>query len=170
MPSVILFVFLVIEHFLPTASFKIISLSALPVIHTPHNYIHHSPHLHFHRSLPQDPLVLLSISATNKIRILNLVSLPSRKPPPFPDDAEMIQMAQRMTLSESREEGEPDVDDGPMVIVDGHPELEGWDIAVNGADTEYETIEACAMGLDGTTIVGVGSRGSTWIWVEERVG
>jgi hypothetical protein len=117
--------------------------------------------------------VLLSISATNKIRILNLVSLPSRKPPPFPDDAEMIQMAQRMTLSESREEGEPDVDGGPMVIVDGYPELEGWDIAVkeaDRADTEYETIEACAMGLDGTTIVGVGSRGSTWIWVEERVG
>jgi len=97
-------------------------------------------------------MALLSISTSNVIRAINMASLPPHKAPPFSEDAEMVEMAQRMTL-EGTAEDKDDKEKQP-----------GWDITLAGSD---ERIEACAMGIDGAVIVGVGSRGSVWIWVAE---
>jgi hypothetical protein len=67
----------------------------------------------------------------------------------------MVEMAQRMTLEGSTEDK------------DDHEKLLGWEITLGHGAGCDERIEACAMGVDGAVIVGVGSNGSTWIWVAE---
>lgn len=69
----------------------------------------------------------------------------------------MVEMAQRMTL-----EGIPNNKD------DNQENLPGWDITVGHGSGSDERVEACAMGVDGAIIVGIGSSGSIWIWVAER--
>jgi len=85
----------------------------------------------------------------------------------------MVEMTQRMTLSEERGQERLGIDGESVAAVDGSPQSDGWVITISEGDkaeTDSETIESCAVGLEGTTVVGVGSRGSTWIWVEEPMG
>jgi len=49
------------------------------------------------------------------------------------------------------------------------PKIIGWDIRIDDdaddtGESEREQLEACEMGLDGSVIVGVGSKGNIWIW------
>jgi hypothetical protein len=53
------------------------------------------------------------------------------------------------------------------------PKITTWDITVDGETdgetdpedgSEAEKVEACEMGLDGNVIVGVGSKGTVWVW------
>jgi hypothetical protein len=142
---------------LMSASFKIISVVPLPIIPTPHEHVKHSPHVHVYQSPTHDPMALLSIPTLNAIRLLNLASLPPHKVPPFSEDMEMAEMAQRMTL-----EGVTDKKDG------AGEKQSGWHITLGSGNGTTERIEACAVGVDGVIIVGVGSSGSIWVWVAGR--
>lgn len=102
--------------------------------------------------------------------MLNVIHLPPRKAQPFPpdEDAVDVMMAKKMRLDDDGEGP-----DGTAREQNKHPAIEGWDISIGptevsdagGVDsTMEETIEGCAMGMSGEIIVGVGSKGTIWIW------
>jgi hypothetical protein len=105
--------------------------------------------------------------------MLNVTHLAPRKRPPFPWDEEvMVEMAKRMRLAEERDED--DGERGPK-ISEGPPTLMGWEIRIDAdvnaiGDAADEKLEACAMGMGGKTIVGLGSRGSMWTWTARSLG
>jgi len=153
-----------------SASFKLISVSALPILQTEHPNVPLSPSLRVYQAPFHDPLVLLSCFDTNTIRMLNITHLTPRKPkpsPPPPDEhAAMVEMTERLRLTEGREEEVEGVGGGGDI-----PKITGWDIVINDDDSgearsesETEKLQACEMGLDGHVIVGVGSKGTIWIW------
>jgi polycomb protein EED len=129
----------------------------LPISPTPHEHVKHSPHVHVYGSPIHDPVAFFCNPTCKVVRIVNLAKLLPHKVAPFPEEAEMLEMAQRLTLDGSADAEEKDEEQQP-----------GWNIAVSRDMDDDERIEACAMGLGGAVIVGVGSRGSIWVWVAER--
>lgn len=55
-------------------------------------------------------------------------------------------------------------------ISEGPPVVSGWDLKLGPAtdDSEHnpERLEACAMGMGGSVVVGVGSKRTVWVWKE----
>jgi len=113
-----------------------------------------------------DPVVLFTHSNSTFISILNVIHLQPRKPPPFPLDSDkgpLAEITERMHLYDRRSS------------IEVAPLISSWEIrpvcsSNTSAQTDDlpETLMACAMGMDGQTMVAVGVRGSVWIWNERR--
>jgi hypothetical protein len=129
-----------------TASFKIVSIYALPIIETEHEHVPISPSLYAHRAPGHDPLLLFTFP--HELRITSLGNLKPRQYPPFPHDQTMEGMTQRMRL----------VDDDSQTL----PEIDGWELGLSSDGDEK--FQACAMGLGGSVIVGITSNGGICIW------
>jgi polycomb protein EED len=145
---------------------------SLPIIATEHPNVPVSPKLHVYQSPYNDPLLLFVMLKSDKIQMMNVVHLAARKPPPFPIDDEVTEMTKRMRLADDDDEGD-DLKD----FFRGHTDLPfigGWDIdaGIRTGDTDpnfkKDDIEACAMGMDGRVIVGVGSAGTIWVWINKE--
>lgn len=101
-----------------------------------------------------------------------------KKKPPIQDDADadgtdLAEAAERMNISgsnagEGNEDGEGVIQ--PITGVKNSrpefvpPPIEGWEIALERPEDSEENLMNCAMGCDGEVIVGVGSKGSVWVW------
>lgn len=109
--------------------------------------------------------------------MLNLSHLEPRKPPTFPPDIvekevdEITAQTKRTRLSEGPDE--------PTSVVrrpvDGPQKISGWELKLSEyprvpdrPDTAGETLACCAMGDGGSFIVGLGSRGSIWLWAAKN--
>jgi hypothetical protein len=63
-----------------------------------------------------------------------------------------------------------DDDDDDSNAYDEHSlQDSGWRIGINDSgqvqdSNESDRLEACVMGMEGRVIVGVGSRGTVWLW------
>jgi len=50
------------------------------------------------------------------------------------------------------------------------PEIDTWEITTAAmASVDSGMLMACAMGMNGTTIIGVGVKGTMWIWKARRL-
>lgn len=135
------------------ASFKIISTLSFPTV--PTQFI--TPILHVYQSPNHDPIVLFTYPNSTIITIFNVIHLEPRKPPPFPlDEAGLVESAQRMHLVDQVAN---DIQDRGMPT-----EISGWEIRTAETNHESEKLMACAMGRDGEMIIGVGVKGSIWVW------
>ncbi|KAF5385221.1 hypothetical protein D9615_001474 [Tricholomella constricta] len=139
-------------------SFKVISAVSFPEVQTQFEV----PMLHVFQSPSHDPFVLFTYPKSNVIKMFNVIHLQPRKPPPFPFDEanlDLVESAERMHLG------------GPSRNIP--PEIEGREINMASstaeADGESDRLMACAMGMNGTTIVGVGVKGTIWIWKAQRL-
>ena len=96
-----------------------------------------------------------------------------KKKPPIQDDADgtdLAEAAERMNISGTNAgEGSEDGERATQLISglkNRRPEfvpppIESWGIALEDSE---ENLMNCAMGCDGEAIVGVGSKGSVWVW------
>jgi polycomb protein EED len=140
---------------------------SLPIIPTENATVSTSPGLHVYQSPYHDPLVLYVNLESNAICILNVAHFSPRKTPPFPCDAENImELTKKMRLDDN------DDDNGGIEWMSNSnkpPQVSGWNIEISDSRQVNEgpnddKLEACAMGLEGKVIVGVGSRGTVWLW------
>lgn len=100
--------------------------------------------------------------------MLNVTQLSPRKPPPFPIDEDVVAMTKKMRLVDDEDE-EPNFFSKRSDL----PTISGWEVETEGVgqtgdtnlNSEPDTLEACAMGMDGRVIVGVGSQDTIWIWI-----
>ncbi|KAH0590803.1 hypothetical protein H2248_000926 [Termitomyces sp. 'cryptogamus'] len=136
-----------------SSSFKTISAISFPSAQTQFD----TPALHLYQSPTHDPVVSFTYPKFNSIKLFNVIHLHPRKPPPFPFDVLNMEIGEH--LNENGERGIRSQTDIP-------PEVSGWEISPV-AGTVGEEILACAMGMEGTTLIGVGSKegkGIIWIW------
>jgi len=94
-----------------------------------------------------------------------------KKKPPIQDDpdadgTDLAEAAERMNISGEGSEGITRPISGvkntrPEFVP---PPIEGWEIALERPEDSEEKLMDCAMGCDGEVIVGVGSKGSVWVW------
>ncbi|KAG6898047.1 hypothetical protein C0992_006525 [Termitomyces sp. T32_za158] len=116
-----------------------------------------TPALHLYQSPSHDPVVSFTYPRFNSIKMFNVIHLQPRKPPAFPFD--VLSMESGEHLNEDGERGTRSQTDVP-------PPISGWEIPPVTM-TSGEEVLACAMGNEGTTLIGVGSkdgRGAIWIW------
>ncbi|GLB36097.1 putative WD domain, G-beta repeat [Lyophyllum shimeji] len=137
-------------------SFKIISAVSFPKVPTQFDV----PMLHVYQSPSHDPIVLFTYPKSNVIRMFNVIHMQPRKPPPFPLEPGLVEQTQLRSDDES-----------PLLPPrDIPPEIATWEITTGTkASADLESLTACAMGMDGTTIIGVGVKGSMWIWKARRL-
>lgn len=117
--------------------------------------------LHVYRSLSHEPIVLFPYE--NSIRMLNVTHLPPRfavapPPPPIVQDDDMADIMRRARINDDEENEE---DNTPAPCPDVPVE---WEISVSTGKRKGEDLLACTMGADGDLIVGVGAKGSVWMW------
>jgi len=99
-----------------------------------------------------------------------------KKKSPTQDDADdtgLAEAAERMNIGggnagEGSEDGEG-VSEQIHGFINRRPEfvpplIEGWEIALERPEDAEEKLMNCGMGCDGEVIVGVGSKGSIWVW------
>ncbi|RDB28613.1 Polycomb group protein FIE1 [Hypsizygus marmoreus] len=143
-----------------SASFKIISALSFPSV--PTQYI--TPMLHVYQSSSHDPVVLFTYPKSTSITMFNVIHLQPRKPPPFPlDEASLVENTERMHLIDVAGK-DPRVEDLP-------PEVSGWELRTtsNPESDDSERLMDCAMGMNGDMIMGVGAKGTVWIWTRRQV-
>jgi hypothetical protein len=144
-----------VSHYLPSlrpsrssaASFKVIAAHSFPEV--PSQFITPTIYLHQLRGL-HDPVILFTHPDSPTITLFNLVNMQPRQRPPFPDDAHLL----KDRFDKHIRRDPPD-------------QITGWEITIPASATDYETgsnLMACAMDKSGKTIVGVGHRGSVWVW------
>ncbi|KAG6814078.1 hypothetical protein H0H92_003125 [Tricholoma furcatifolium] len=134
-------------------SFKIISAVSLPAAS---NQLEAS-HLHLFHSSNHDPIVSFTYPKLNQIKLFNIIHLQPRKPPPFPFNESSMVKGEHLD-----DFGEKAISSQKMLPT----EALGWELPTADGVAKEELI-ACAMGNDGTTVVGVGSnegKGALWIW------
>ncbi|GBE78010.1 WD40-repeat-containing domain protein [Sparassis latifolia] len=154
-------------------SFKIISAYFLPLGST--------LELHVFQDDDHDPLLLIPLGKT--IRIMNITHFTARRTPPFPPDAEVVELAQRMQLNDDgvqeQTEGE-DIQSGSndtTQVVQASPEalrltalfdsVEGWEVSIDGATRarpDIPEVDTCEVAFGGRVILGVGDKGTMFIW------
>lgn len=111
-----------------------------------------APVLNIYQSSSHDPIVLFTYP--HSISMFNLIHLQPRMPPLFPfDQMDLVESTQRMHVT-----------GGPSTEI--NPETSMWTIptVANDAQQQSDTLMACAMGRGGTLIIGVGAKGSLWVW------
>jgi polycomb protein EED len=89
------------------------------------------------------------------------------------DGADLAEAAERMNIGgdnagEGNEDGEG-VTEQIHGVINRRPEfvpplIEGWEITPERPENVEERLMNCAMGCDGELIVGIGSKGSVWVW------
>jgi len=156
-----------ISDFQESSSFHVTAVAALPIIKSQPAHISHSPHVHLYCTPSHDPLVLLSSPATNTIGMVNVKDLPQPNAQRFPEDARLYsQMTQQLHLDDDDDDPEDEGDSRPTLPQVAIPNLsEPWVIDIEARRDEH--IEASTMGMDGRMIVGVGSKGTVWVWLAE---
>ncbi|KAF8078681.1 WD40-repeat-containing domain protein [Lyophyllum atratum] len=140
-------------------SFKIISAFSFPKVSTQFDV----STLQVYQSPSHDPVVLFTCPKSNIIRMFNVIHLQPRKPLPFPLDAGQIHLGDG---SEAANISRRDIP----------PEIATWELTTE-AETSIEPAKlmACAMGMNGTTIIGLGikesqvMKGAIWIWKARRL-
>lgn len=62
-------------------------------------------------------------------------------------------------------EGPPSNDSVKKAIV---PQILGWEIrttsSIQDNENESDMLMACAMGMSGETVIGIGAKGTMWVW------
>jgi len=91
----------------------------------------------------------------------------------------MVELTKKMRLVDEGDEGdEGDTVENKNFFV-GHsdlPMISGWELDAGGdgqanqsdLNSGNESVDACAMGVGGRIVVGVGSRGTIWIWANKE--
>jgi polycomb protein EED len=160
------------------ASFKLISIYSLPIMPTERATIVSSPSLHVYQSPYHDPLLLFITLDPKTLCMLNVTHLSPRKPLPFPrDEGVVVEMTRRMRLDDDDDDDDDGNDNGRSDRQNNNhapPRIGGWTIGIGGngqarSSDENDKLEACAMGLEGRIIVGVGSRGTVWLWTKGKL-
>jgi len=165
-----------------SSSFQLISIHAFPTV--PTQFI--VPSMSLFQSPTHDPLVVFVYPGSKDFVMLNLSHLSPRKKPPFPVKAENFQTGsesgggtlasatERLHIDGEREdrngnenaestgeqEKRPALLNARAEVVP--PPLVGWELGID--DLDEKTLCSCALGADGRMIVGVGSKGSLWVW------
>ena len=154
---------------------------SLPIIKTEYAWIPMSPHLHVYQSPHHDPLILFTMMKSGKITMMNVTHFSPRKPPPFPLDQDVVAMTQKLRLDDDVAESGPghndtsgtgdedethlQVDEDPSFRPRSDlPRINGWDIEAPPTDSLENDLEICAMGMGGRLLIGVGTKGTIWVW------
>jgi polycomb protein EED len=105
--------------------------------------------------------------------VAKLKKKPSTQDDADTDGTDLAEAAERMNLGESNA-GEGNEDgEGVTQPISGvknsrpefvPPPIESWEIALERPEDSEENLMNCAMGCDGEVVVGVGSKGSVWVW------
>ena len=125
------------------------------------------------------------------IRVVNITDFGPRKPPPFPLEDELIEQTRRLSIlndtPEERgetEEGEgapkdSELPHGNPIPISAPPDalfqsIDGWEVKVAHTEsitnTSLPDIENCEMAFDGKVILGVGKKGTLYMWKLGQVG
>ena len=89
---------------------------------------------------------------------------------PDVDGTDLAEAAERMNISGSNAGEGNEEEIRPLSGVKNRrpefvpPPIESWEIALERPEDSEENLMDCAMGCDGEAIVGVGSKGSVWVW------
>lgn len=115
-----------------------------------------TPSLHLYQSSTHDPIILFTYPDSSVISIFNVIHLQPRKPLAFPlDQMDLVESTQRMRVTGRQD---PEV----------YPEISMWTLQTGTNNVPQhessENLMACAMGKDGTAIIGAGNKGTLWIW------
>ncbi|KIM48256.1 hypothetical protein M413DRAFT_61975 [Hebeloma cylindrosporum] len=163
-----------------SSSFKIISIHSFPT--TPSQHI--VPNLSLFQTPEHDPLIFFVYPGARSFSFTNASLMSPREHPPIPaavaklkkkppqddeDGTDLAEAAERMNISggNAGEDNEPQPSTGvkntrPPDFVP--PPIIGWGIALRDPEDSEEKLMNCAMGCNGEVIVGVGSKGSVWVW------
>ncbi|KAF8905524.1 WD40-repeat-containing domain protein [Gymnopilus junonius] len=160
-----------------SSSFKLISIHAFPAVRN--QYI--APQLGIFQASPaHDTLILYVYPDGQSIYFLNAAHMKPRERPALPKEAEklltrhqdatgtaLVDATGRMRLGGQEEaDVEEETDDErlilrrPDVVV---PEIESRKIDLR-EENAGRSLMACAIGMGGRVVVGVGSKGSIWVW------
>ncbi|KAH9950406.1 hypothetical protein B0H21DRAFT_723297 [Amylocystis lapponica] len=134
-------------------SFKVISAYHLPLT---------TFKLHVFTSPTHDPLLLIPMDRI--IRVINITHLRPREPPPFPMDKEVVELTSRMQSNKIPEASQTSQRSRLVLLLDA---VEGWDVSVAVAQArrpELPPIAACEMAFGGGAVLGIGERGTLFIW------
>jgi len=144
-------------------SFKILACYALPMI---------TPCLRVFKSPTHDPIILIPMGKI--IRVFNVSELSHREPPPFPsDDEDIIPQTKKLRLDTDTE----DDTHTEKSFTPGLPRMlppyalfqtvEGWDVSAAKAKSVIPNlvdINDCEVCCEGSVIIGVGARGTLFVW------
>ncbi|KDR84928.1 hypothetical protein GALMADRAFT_233399 [Galerina marginata CBS 339.88] len=159
-----------------SSSFKLLSIHAFPA--KPTQYI--APNLSLFQTPIHDPLIVYVYPGEYSICMLNAANMSPRKKPPFPsvaakllgnpedaNGAALADAAGRLHLTREEEGGEEEEEEeGPIILrrpTVVPPGIDCWTIDINDEDPA-KTLTSCAMGMGGRVVVGVGSKGTLWVW------
>ncbi|TFK41221.1 WD40-repeat-containing domain protein [Crucibulum laeve] len=163
-----------------SSSFKLISISAFPEARDQYT----TARLQVYQSPTHDPMILCTLPNASSFFIMNAAHLPPPKATPFPLDEpvftaglESIHLDDDDTDStraaELKEENERRARMRRLELRPPELKAMGWEVPIgvppevvdNGAG-----LHCCAMGMEGSVIVGVGSKGTIWVWALDETG
>lgn len=164
----------VASDFRGSESFKILAAYSLPMITT---------NVRVYQSPTHDPILLVPMGRI--IRIFNISQFEHRDPPPFPyDEKDFINSTKKMkladttnnqepsTTTENVEDMEPEEDPTPIYPPPIPPralfqDRGSWEIGTEKARSRIDTladVEHCEVTCGGSVIIGVGKKGTLFVW------
>ncbi|KAI0048364.1 WD40 repeat-like protein [Auriscalpium vulgare] len=142
----------------PSPSFTV--LSSLPLLR-----LMPSLRMSLYYTETHDPIILFPFS--NSVRILNIVDIPAKVPPPHPPknaEDEAADAVAGLKLDDEDEVEGANENGAEVEVQDWAADL-GWQVIARASD---ETMQGVEVGLDGMLMVAIGNRGSIWVWLKDE--